>query len=217
MDLSTRYLGLTLKNPLVASASPLTHDLGNLRRLEDCGAAAVVLPSIFEEEIEAEAEAAERLTIARGESFAEALSYFPAAIGGGGGPHAYLDLIRRAREAVAIPVIASLNGISHAGWRDYARLVEQAGASAIELNAYFIPSDLRLSGREIEDLYLDVLKSVKAAVAIPVAAKLAPYSVRPGTWQWRSPKWVRTGWFYSTVFTSPTSIWRHCGCSAISN
>ena len=146
MDLSTRYLGLKLKNPLMASASPLTHDLDNLRRLEDCGAAAVVLPSIFEEEIEAEAEAAERLTIARGESFAEALSYFPAAIGSGGGPHAYLDLIRRAREAVAIPVIASLNGISHAGWRDYARLVEQAGASAIELNAYFIPSDLRLSG-----------------------------------------------------------------------
>lgn len=125
MDLTTRYLGLTLKNPLVASASPLTGDLGNLRRLEDCGAAAVVLPSIFEEEIEAEAAESERLTIARGESFAEALSYFPAAIGYGIRPHAYLDLIRRAREALAIPVIASLNGISPAGWRDYARLVEE--------------------------------------------------------------------------------------------
>jgi dihydroorotate dehydrogenase (fumarate) len=175
MDLTTRYLGLTLKNPLVASASPLTGDLGNLRRLEDCGAAAVVLPSIFEEAIEAEAAEAERLTIAHGESFAEALSYFPAAIGYGPGPHAYLDLIRRAREAVAIPVIASLNGISHAGWRDYARLVEEAGASAIELNAYFIASDLSLSGREIEIRYIETLKSVKGAVAIPVAVKLPPY------------------------------------------
>jgi dihydroorotate dehydrogenase (fumarate) len=180
MDLTTRYLGLTLKNPLVASASPLTGDLGNLRRLEDFGAAAVVLPSIFEEEIEAEEAESERLTIARGESFAEALSYFPAAIGSGVGPHAYLDLIRRAREAVAIPVIASLNGISPAGWRDYARLVEEAGASAIELNAYFIPSDLSLSGREIESRYVDMLKSVKAAVAIPVAVKLSPYFSAPG-------------------------------------
>ena len=180
MDLTTRYLGLRLKNPLVASASPLTFDLGNLRRLEDCGAAAVVLPSIFEEQIEAEQAETERLTTSRGESFPEALSYFPAAVHYSIGPQAYLENLKRAREAIAIPVIASLNGISRSGWRDYARLVEQAGASAIELNAYFVPSDLSLTSAEVENLYLDVVRSVKSAVSIPVAVKLGPYFSAPG-------------------------------------
>ena len=180
MDLSTRYLGLELKNPLVASASPLTLDLDNIRRLEDCGAAAVVLPSIFEEQIEAEAAEMDRLITSPGESFAEALSYFPNAIGYRTGPHHYLEVIRRAREAVAIPVIASLNGISRSGWREYARLVEQAGALAIELNAYFIPSELSVSGREVEEVYLEVLKAVKEAVSLPVAMKLSPYFSAPG-------------------------------------
>ena len=180
MDLTTRYLGLTLKNPLVASASPLTSDLGNLRRLEDCGAAAVVLPSIFEEQIEAEAAEIERLTSFRGESFPEALSYFPATIGYSTGPQCYLENLRRAREAIAIPVIASLNGISRSGWCDYARLVEKAGANAIELNAYFVPSDLSLSGAEVENLYFDVVRSVKSAVSIPIAVKLSPYFSAPG-------------------------------------
>ena len=180
MDLTTRYLGLELKNPLVASASPLTLDLDNIRRLEDCGAAAVVLPSIFEEQIEAEAAEMDRLITSPGESFAEALSYFPTAIGYRTGPHHYLEIIRRAREAVAIPVIASLNGISRSGWREYARLVEQAGARAIELNVYFIPSELSVSGREVEEAYLDVLRAVKAAVSLPVAMKLSPYFSSPG-------------------------------------
>jgi dihydroorotate dehydrogenase (fumarate) len=180
MDLTTRYLGLTLRNPLVASASPLTADLGNLRRLEDCGAAAVVLPSIFEEQIEAEEAETERLTIFRGESFPEALSYFPAAVKYSTGPQAYLEQLRRAREAIAIPVIASLNGVSRSGWCDYARLVENAGASAIELNAYFVPSDLSLAGTEVENLYLDVVRSVKSVVSIPVAVKLSPYFSAPG-------------------------------------
>lgn len=180
MDLTTRYLGLTLKNPLIASASPLTGDLDNIRRLEDRGAAAVVLPSIFEEEIEAREAELERLTAGSAESFPEALSYFPAAVSGRTGPHAHLELLRRAREAVAIPVIASLNGISSTGWCDYARLVEEAGASAIELNAYFIPSDLSLSGREVEQRYLDVVRTVKAASGIPVAVKLSPYFSAPG-------------------------------------
>jgi dihydroorotate dehydrogenase (fumarate) len=157
------------------SAAANRLDLDNIRRIEDCGAAAVVLPSIFEEQIEAEAMEIERLTTAPSESFAEALSYFPAAISNLGEPRQYLEIIRRAREAVAIPVIASLNGISPSGWRDYARLVEQAGASAIELNAYFIPSDLRLSGSQVEDAYLDTLTAVKAAISIPVALKLSPY------------------------------------------
>ena len=180
MDLATRYLGLTLKNPLVASASPLTADLGNLRQLEDCGTAAVVLPSIFEEQIEAEEAEAERLTILRSESFPEALSYFPAAVNYSIGPQAYLEHLRRAREAVAIPVIASLNGISRSGWCEYARLVGQAGANAIELNAYFVPSDLSLSGGEVENLYFDVVRSVKSAVSIPIAVKLSPYFSAPG-------------------------------------
>jgi len=180
MDLTTGYLGLKLKNPLVASASPLTSDLGNLRRLEDCGAAAVVLPSIFEEQIEAEAAEIERLTSFRGESFPEALSYFPATIGYSTGPQCYLENLRRAREAIAIPVIASLNGISRSGWCDSARLVEKAGANAIELNAYFVPSDLSLSGGEVENLYFDVVRSVKSAVSIPIAVKLSPYFSAPG-------------------------------------
>ena len=180
MDLTTGYLGLKLKNPLVASASPLTSDLGNLRRLEDCGAAAVVLPSIFEEQIEAEAAETERLTTSRGESFPEALSYFPAAVNYSIGPQAYLENLRRAREAIGIPVIASLNGISCCGWCDYARLVEKAGANAIELNAYFVPSDLSLTGAEVENIYLDLVRSVKSAVSIPVAIKLSPYFSAPG-------------------------------------
>jgi dihydroorotate dehydrogenase (fumarate) len=180
MDLTTRYLGLTLRNPIIASASPLTGDLGNIRRLEDCGAGAVVLPSIFEEQIEAEAAELERHTTGHSESFAEALSYFPSTIRFGTQPHAYLDLIRRTREAVAIPVIASLNGISHAGWSEYARLVSDAGASAIELNTYFLPSDLSVSGREIESRYFEALRSVKTAATIPVAVKLGPYFSAPG-------------------------------------
>jgi dihydroorotate dehydrogenase (fumarate) len=180
MDLTTRYLGLTLKNPLVASASPLTADLGNLRRLEDCGAAAVVLPSIFEEQIKAEEAETERLTTFRGESFPEALSYFPAAVHYSIGPQAYLENLRRAREAIAIPVIASLNGISRSGWSDYAQLMEQAGANAIELNAYFVPSDLSFTAAEVENLYLDVVRSVKSAVSVPVAVKLSPYFSAPG-------------------------------------
>ncbi len=202
MDLTTAYLGFKLKNPLIASASPLTLDLDNIRRLEDYGAAAVVLPSIFEEQIEAEAMEIERLTTAPSESFAEALSYFPAAIGNWSEPRHYLDIIRRAREAVAIPVIASLNGISPAGWRDYARMVEQAGASAIELNTYFIPSDLRLSGSQVEDAYLDTLKAVKAAISIPVALKLSPVFQRLGSRHPRARR-GRGGWVHAVQSLLP--------------
>ena len=139
-----------------------------------------MLPSIFEEQIEAEEAESERLTTFRGESFPEALSYFPAAVNYSIGPQAYLENLRRAREAVAIPVIASLNGISGSSWCDYAQLVEQAGANAIELNAYFVPSDLSLTGVEVENLYLDLVRSVKSAVSIPVAVKLSPYFSAPG-------------------------------------
>lgn len=175
MDLSTRYLGLMLKNPLIAGAGPLNRELDNIRRLEDCGAAALVLPSIFEEQVEHERQVIEELIATGSNSYAEALSYFPAQTAYAVGPERYLDLVRRARQAVAIPVIASLNGVSNHGWVDYARQIEAAGAAALELNVYFIASDTELSGREVEQRYLDILKAVKRAVTIPVAVKLVPY------------------------------------------
>jgi dihydroorotate dehydrogenase (fumarate) len=175
MDLTSTYLGLTLKNPLVASSSPLNLDLDNIMRLEDSGAAAVVLPSIFEEQLEREAAEIERLTTAGSHSFAEAVSFFTPTASYRAGPHNYLETIRRAREAVEIPVIASLNGTTDAGWTNFARLIEEAGASAIELNVFFIPADLSLSGQAVEQRYLNVLQAVRKTVRIPIAVKLSPY------------------------------------------
>ena len=175
MDLTTRYLGLTLRGPLIASASPLNGDLGTLRALEDHGAGAVVLPSMFEEQIVAERHELELRTQVPATGFAEAQSYFPDHGGDGFGTERYLDLVRRAKASLAIPVIASLNGITHAGWTDYARALQEAGADAIELNVYFIPADPALSGRDVEARHLDILAGVKAAVSIPVAVKIAPY------------------------------------------
>ena len=139
MDLTTRYMGLQLKNPLVASASPLTGELGSLKRIEDAGAAAVVLPSLFQEDIEAEAARYEHLTSAHDESWPEGLSNFPKQANAQHGPHEYLELVRRARRDLDVPVIASLNGISNEGWTSYAKQLEQAGANGLELNIYFIP------------------------------------------------------------------------------
>ena len=174
MDLTTTYLGLRLKNPLVASASPLTRDIDSIRRLEDAGAAAVVLPSIFEEQIRHETEETERLVEKGSDSNPEAMSYFaPAAHHPG--PQTYLDRVHQARRAVDIPVIASLNGITDSGWLEYARLFQQAGASALELNMFFVPSDLSIDGVAVEHRHVDILRAVKREVTIPVAVKLAPY------------------------------------------
>jgi dihydroorotate dehydrogenase (fumarate) len=174
MDLTTTYLGLRLKNPLVASASPLTRDIDSIRRLEDAGAAAVVLPSIFEEQIRHEMEETERLVEKGSDSNPEAMSYFaPAAHHPG--PQTYLDRVHQARWAVDIPVIASLNGITDSGWLEYARLFQQAGASALELNMFFVPSDLSIDGVAVERRHVDILRAVKREVTIPVAVKLAPY------------------------------------------
>lgn len=175
MDLTTRYLGVELRNPLVAGAGPLNAELDNIRRLEDLGAGAVVLPSIFEEQIEREQQMVEDLVSIGTDSFPEALSYFPAQSAYAVDPSHYLDLVRRAAEAVDIPVIGSLNGVTDHGWVDYARQIEAAGARAIELNIYFIPSNLDLLGDAVEQRYLDILKAVKAAVRIPVAVKIGPY------------------------------------------
>ena len=175
MDLSTRYMGLTLRNPMIASASPLNGDLGTLRALEDHGAGAVVLPSIFEEQIIAERHEFELRTEATAGGFAEALTFFPTYNGYGFGPEHYLDIVRRAKDAIGIPVIASLNCVSQAGWVDYARALQEAGADAIELNIYLIPADLEMTGRDVEQHYLDVLAAVKASVSIPVAVKIGPH------------------------------------------
>lgn len=176
MDLTTRYLGLTLKSPLVAgAAAPLTEDLNNIRWLEDSGAAAIVLHSLFEEQIRRE-----RLEIAHHldygtDSFAEALSYFPEPEIFHVGTQAYLDHIQKAKAMVDIPIIASLNGTTVGGWIDYAQQMQAAGADAIELNIYWIPTDFDLSGADVEQHYLDVLNAVEAAVSIPVSVKLSPY------------------------------------------
>ena len=175
MDLATRYMGLTLRNPLIASASPPNGDVSTLRALEDHGAGAVVLPSVFEEQIAVERRELEARTHVPAIGFAEAQSYFPSYDGYGFGPERYLDIVRRAKDAIAIPVIASLNCVTPAGWVDHARALQEAGADAIELNIYFIPVDPALTGREVEQRHLDILAAVKASVSIPVAVKIGPY------------------------------------------
>jgi dihydroorotate dehydrogenase (fumarate) len=174
IDLTTRYLGLTLKSPIIAGAGPITSKLDNIRKLEDLGAGAVVLPSLFEEQIEQEQQLIDRLATTGADSFAEALTYFPAPESYEVGPAAYLETIHRASQAVNIPVVASLNGITNTGWVQYARQMEEAGATAIELNIYFIPTSPDETGREVEERYLGILQTVKRAVKIPVAVKLSP-------------------------------------------
>jgi dihydroorotate dehydrogenase (fumarate) len=175
MDLTTRYMGLTLRNPLVASASPLSQTVDGVRRLADAGVGAVVLYSLFEEQLRREAARDEQLVDAGSESFAESLSYFPAAAEADPGPRRYLSLLEQAVSAVDIPVIGSLNGVTPSGWTDYARAIQDAGAAAIELNIYYLPGDPRVSGRDVEQLHLDILTHVKQAVSLPVAVKLSPY------------------------------------------
>ncbi len=175
MSLTTRYMGLTLRNPLVASASPLSQTVDGVRRLADAGIGAVVLYSLFEEQLRREARRNEELVEAGAESFAESLSYFPAAADTDPGPRRYLSLLERAAAAVDVPVIGSLNGVTPGGWVDYARAMQDAGAAAIELNVYYLPGDPRVSGREVEQRHLDVLTHVKEAVSVPVAIKLGPY------------------------------------------
>ena len=174
-DLNTTYLGLQLRTPLVASASPLSHELSGIRRLEDAGASAIVLFSLFEEQLRQEAEELDHHLSAGTESFAESLSYFPRPAEFHVGPAGYLNHIRRAKEAVSIPIIASLNCVSAGGWTDYAKQVEQAGADAIECNIYSIPTDPTASGADIEQMYLEIFRAVKRSVHIPVAIKLSPF------------------------------------------
>ncbi len=174
-DLSTTYLGLALNNPLVASASPLCEDVGRIRRMEDAGAAAVVLHSLFEEQINFESQHLDRHLSYGTESFAESLTYFPDLAGYHLGPDGYLDHIRRAKAAVAIPIIGSLNGVSTGGWIRYAKMIQEAGADALELNVYYIPTNPEMTGPQVEQMYLDLVRDVKGTLKIPVAVKLGPY------------------------------------------
>src|SRR5512134_3652846 len=174
-DLSTEYLGMRLPHPLVAGASPLADDLDGVRRLEDAGAAAIVLRSLFEEQITRE-QMAELFNLDNpGESFAEAASYFPSPHAFALGPFQYLEHVRRAKETVRIPVMASLNGATPGGWIEYARLMQQAGADALELNLYRIATDADTTSAEIERQAVETVHAVKKAVTIPVAVKLSPY------------------------------------------
>jgi dihydroorotate dehydrogenase (fumarate) len=174
-DLTTTYMGLTLANPLVPSASPLSRSLDNLRRMEDAGAGAVVLHSLFEEQIDQESRELDHALVAGAESYAEALTYFPQPADYVLTPERYLDHVRRAKAAVGIPVIGSLNGVSRGGWVRYAREIEQAGADALELNVYHVPTDPQMGSAEVEQAYVDLLLAVRQQVRIPVAVKLSPF------------------------------------------
>jgi len=175
IDLSTAYMGLTLKNPLVVSASPLCEDVGNICKMEEAGAAAVVLPSLFEEQITSESNRLDHFLSYGSDSYPESLSYFPDMSDYNLGPDEYLEHIRRVKKSVELPVIASLNGVSTGGWIRYAHLMEEAGADALELNLYDIPVNPGVSGSRLEDSYHNLVALICSAVRIPVAVKLHPF------------------------------------------
>jgi dihydroorotate dehydrogenase (fumarate) len=202
MDLTTNYMGLTLRNPLVAAASPLSQTVDGAARLADAGVGAIVLPSLFEEQLRREAEQDARLADAGTESFAESLSYLPDAPGQAGSRR-YLSLVERAAAALDVPVIASLNGVTTGGWTDYASAMEQAGAAAIELNIYYLPGDPLTPGRDVEQRHVDILGTVKAAVNIPVAVKLGPYFSSTGEIAIRLDKFGADGLILFNRFMQP--------------
>ncbi|MFZ5802901.1 MAG: dihydroorotate dehydrogenase-like protein [Candidatus Omnitrophota bacterium] len=175
MDLSTSYLGLKLRTPLVPSASPLSQDVANVKRMEDAGASAVVFHSLFEEQIRLEEQELHHHLTEHADSFAEALSFFPEADEYRVGPEDYLEHLRRAKEQTKIPIIASLNGSATGQWIQYAKLMQEAGADALELNIYAIPSDMEATSAEVESSYLEIFRQIKSIVKVPVAVKLSPF------------------------------------------
>ncbi|MEX1020958.1 MAG: dihydroorotate dehydrogenase-like protein [Litorilinea sp.] len=175
MDLTTSYMGLTLKHPVVPSASPLSQGLDRMRRLEDADAPAIVMYSLFEEQITAESQVLDHYLTYGVDSYGEALDYFPDMGNYNVGPDDYLELIAKAKSSLSIPVIGSLNGVSAGGWTEYARYIEEAGADALELNIYYVATDPAMSAANVEQMYLDTVAAVKQAISIPVAVKLGPY------------------------------------------
>lgn len=178
-DLSTKYLGLNLKSPLLASASPLCESVDNIKRLEDQGIGAVVLPSLFEEQLRLESLSVDSDLDRGSDSFPESANFFPDLQTYNLGPDGYLELIRQAKESVNIPVIGSINGVSDGGWLQYARLMEEAGADAIELNIYAIATDPAISGSEVEQNYIDLVRHLKRSIRIPLAVKLSSFFSAP--------------------------------------
>lgn len=175
MDLRTVYMGLVLKNPLVVSACPLSYELSGIKRMEDAGAGAVVLYSLFEEQIKQEAKALDYYMEYGTESFPEALNYFPDPGNYNLGPDDYLELIRKAKESTGMPIIASLNGVTTGGWIDFAEKMQQAGADGIECNVYLLPTNPNVAAEAIEEVYVEILEAVKSKVSIPISMKLHPF------------------------------------------
>ncbi|RMG47303.1 MAG: dihydroorotate dehydrogenase-like protein [Acidobacteria bacterium] len=179
IDLSTEYLGLRLRTPVVPSPSPLCESLDNLRRMEDAGAGAVVLHSLFEEQINIESHDLDTYLSHGTESYAEAVSYFPDMGAYNTGPEGYLEHVRRAKEALGIPVIGSLNGVSTGGWIRYAKKIAEAGADALELNVYFLPTDSQMTSTDVEAMYINLVRDLTAGLEIPVAVKISPFFSAP--------------------------------------
>jgi dihydroorotate dehydrogenase (fumarate) len=202
MDLTTEYMGLALRNPLVASASPLARTVEGVVSLADAGVGAIVLPSLFEEQLRREEQRDAMLADAGTESFAESLTYLPDARGHAGSRR-YLSMLERAAATVDVPVIASLNGTTTGGWTDYASAMEQAGAAAIELNIYYLPGDPMTPGRDVEQRHVEILGTVKAAVSIPVAVKLGPYFSSAGEIAVRLDKFGADGLVLFNRFMQP--------------
>jgi len=175
MDLKTSYLGMDLKNPIVPSASPLSEKIDNLKRLEDSGAAAVVMHSLFEEQITEESHRLDHYLSYGAESHAEAMHYFPEPHQYKAGPDAYLNLIRQAKESLGVPVFGSLNGVSTGGWVEFATKIQDAGADALELNIYYLPTKLDMTGDHVEQMYIEVVRDVKKSLNIPIAVKVSPF------------------------------------------
>lgn len=211
MDLSTTYMGLKLTHPIMPSASPLSGTVDDIRRLEDAGAPAIVLHSLFEEQLEGESHLLDHYMNFGAESFSEALNYFPEMDDYSIGPGQYLNLIRQAKEAVDIPIIGSLNGVSPGGWTHYARSIQDAGADALELNIYYIATDPLMDSATVEGMYLNVLSSLKKEISIPIAVKVGPYFsafANMATWRHVFNNQAPMRWSSLTASTNPISIWK---------
>ncbi|NMB67574.1 MAG: dihydroorotate dehydrogenase-like protein [Chloroflexi bacterium] len=203
VDLSTTYLGLQLKNPIVASASPLSKKVDSVKRLEDAGAAAVVMYSLFEEQIVHESYALDHFLNSGTESFAEALTYFPDLEKYNVGPVEYLDLIAKLKQTVSMPVIASLNGVTTGGWVEHAKNMEEAGADALELNIYNVPTDIAVSGTDLEQSYIDLVTDIRRQIHIPLAVKLSPFFTSPANMAARLAKAGANGLVLFNRFYQP--------------
>jgi len=203
VDLSTNYLGLQLKNPIIASASPLSKKVDSVQRLEDAGAAAVVMYSLFEEQIVHESPALDHFLNSGTESFAEALTYFPDLEKYNVGPVEYLDLIAKLKQAVNIPIIASLNGVTTGGWVEHAKKMEEAGADALELNIYNVPTDPAVSAADLEQSYVDLVADIRKQIHIPLAVKLSPYFTSPANMAARLAKAGANGLVLFNRFYQP--------------